>query len=104
MRRTNKSKVFTPLDPRWDDFTSALCYHLNIHDGYDGAPISNCDGSFKYSRNLLENRYPEVDIEKTIEYFKTMECFCDCEVFFEQPCGLGVDQQEHALKVDVKMR
>jgi hypothetical protein len=104
MRKKSGNVIFTPLDPRWDDFTSSLCFHLNIHDGYDGEPVSTCDGSFRLSRNILENRYPDVDVEKTLEYFKTMDSFCDCEVFFECPCGLGIDQQEHAMNVDVKVK
>ena len=92
--RTSKGKIiFTPLDSRWDEFTDALCFHLNIHDDDDHA-TSNCDGSFKFTRNLLANRYPEVDIEKTIEYFRTALCYCDCDIFFEWPCGLGAQQKE----------
>ena len=96
----NRTKVFTPLDTRWDEFTTSLCFHLAIRECEDcGAPITNCDGSFQLTRNILESRYPEINIQKTLDYFRTMNCFCDCEIFFEQPCGLGCAPIE-GLKVD----
>ena len=104
MRKPNfintKTKIFTPLDPRWDEFTDSLCFHLSIRECEDcGGPVTNCDGSFKLTYNIIESHYPEINIQKTLDYFRTMNCFCDCEIFFEQPCGLGCAPRE-GLKVD----
>ena len=96
----NNSKIFTPLDPRWDEFASSLCYHLNIQECHGCGDVkTNCDGSFRLARNIIESDYPEINIQKTLDYFKTMECFCDCELFFECPCGLGTAPRE-GMKVD----
>ena len=109
MRKPNfvnsKSKIFTPLDPRWDEFTDSLCFHLNIQEchGCDGVATS-CDGSFKFSKNIIVSRYPDINIEKTIDYFKTMDCFCDCELFFECPSGLGVSQNESMAEIKIKTK
>jgi hypothetical protein len=86
---TIPDNTLTPLKPEWDMFTSELCHHLNFPDPDSGLHYSSCDGSFKISRNIIENRFPKFDLEATINYFKKSEWYCDCEVFCENPVYLG---------------
>lgn len=84
-----RGNTLTPLKPEWQSFTTELVQHLRIYDCDDGCWNSHCDGSFKITRNLLENRFPDFDIDATIEYFKKSHWFCDCGVFCESPMYLG---------------
>jgi len=93
-----KSKILTPLDPRWDEFAASLMFHLNIGECGDcGQPISLCDGSFRLTKNIIASHFPEVNIADTLDYFRQMNCFCDCEIFLECPCGLGTAPREGML-------
>jgi len=89
-----KENVLTPLKPEWVIFTNELTHHLHIYDCGDNCWNSSCDGSFRITRNLLKNRFPEFDVEETIEYFKMSQWFCDCGVFGESPMYLGLPLKE----------
>lgn len=82
--------VLTPLKSEWEEFTRQIVIHLNIVDTPDEEYYHTCcDGSFKLTRNIIETRFPEFDIEATIAYFKKSEWFCDCDIFSESPIYLG---------------
>ena len=90
------SEKLTPLNPEWDEFIDRLMLHIAIrenpehHDYYH----TDCDGSFRISRNIIENRFSEMDIESTIDYFKKNGWYCDCDVFDGCPLGLGKSKLE----------
>jgi hypothetical protein len=88
------ANVLTPLKSEWEKFTSELIFHLHITDEGDDTWNSNCDASFKLCRNIISSRYPEFDLEATIEYFRKSGWFCDCEVFCESPSYLGKSKVE----------
>lgn len=80
----NKIKLLTPDDENWEEFTNRLTIHLNIRENPEvkDCYISDCDGSFKITRNILENRFREMyDVEWTIMHLITMGYYCDCDVF-----------------------
>jgi hypothetical protein len=81
--------VLTPLKPEWKKFTNELVFHLHIVDCGDDSWNSSCDATFRISRNIIENRFPQFNVEKTIDYFKKSQWFCDCDVFSESPMYLG---------------
>lgn len=90
--------VLTPLKPEWKEFTNQITLHLNIINSDDGEYFNTCcDGSFKIARNLLENRFPEFDLEATITYFKKSQWFCDCDLFSESPLYLGEPIEEQGI-------
>jgi hypothetical protein len=81
--------VLTPLKPEWKKFTIELTSHLHVIECKEDYVDTCCDGSFKICRNILENRYPQFDMELKISYFKQNHWFCDCYVFHESPLYLG---------------
>jgi hypothetical protein len=89
-------KLFTPMDKRWDDFVSALIAHLNVrdHPDYEYGFMSDCDGSYRISKNLLAGRYSDVNVTSTISYFQMSGWMCDCEVFSCSPSGLAIPKEE----------
>jgi len=81
--------ILTPLKPEWQKFTSELMQHLRMYDCGDDCWNSHCDGTFKLCRNIITSRYPHIDVEATIDYFRKNEWYCDCGVFNESPSYLG---------------
>ena len=84
-----KIKILTPdNDVEWRDFIDRMMLHLHIRDvpGDEDYFMTDCDGTFKMSRNILKNRFFDFDEESTIEFFqKKLQCYCDCEVFEKHP-------------------
>lgn len=91
---SRKKLLLTPTDPRWDDFTDRLIRHLHLEENseHEGYFWDDCDGSFRLCRNIIQDRFPEVDVEATLNYFRQMEWFCDCDVFTNCPFGLGINR------------
>jgi len=81
--------ILTPMNPKWERFEREVTHHLGIYECQDDTLNTRCDGSFKIARNIITNRFPEIDLEATIAYFKKSEWFCDCELFFSAPVYLG---------------
>ena len=83
--------LLTPRDPRWDRFIGSIYHHIRIRDDYDDPDLwmSDCDGSFRVTRNIIENRFPELDVEATLDYFRKMDWCCDCELFAGCPNGMN---------------
>jgi len=84
-----KIKILTPDDDKeWRDFIDRMMLHLHIRNNPedDDYFITDCDGTFRMSRNLLKNRFFEFDEEATISFFqKKLKCYCDCDVFDKHP-------------------
>lgn len=81
--------ILTALKPEWEKFTSELTFHLHIVDCGDDQWNSSCDTSLKLCRNIITSRFPQFDVEATLDYFRKNEWLCDCEVFAESPSYLG---------------
>lgn len=81
---TERTVILTPNDSRWSDFIANLGDHLVFEDHPDNDEIemSKCDGSYTVARNILENAFLDVDIEKTLQYFRDMNWTCDCKIIY----------------------
>lgn len=92
--------ILIPTNPDWDEYIERLIIHARIRENPEHPDyyISDCDGSFRVTRNILTNRFPEMNIKKTLEYLRKMEWYCDCDVFFGCPNGLG----KSPFGVDIK--
>jgi hypothetical protein len=61
-------QILTPRHKHWDDFAEAM---LNL--------IEPCDYTNKGAQSILQT-IKGVDVEGTLEQFKTMGGYCDCEI------------------------
>jgi hypothetical protein len=82
------TKILTPDNDEWGEFINRMILHLDIRENPEDKDyyFTDCDGTFKMSRNLLKNRFYEFDEEATIQFFqKKLNCYCDCDVFDKHP-------------------
>ena len=63
------SKILTPEHIHWDDFEEAMM------------DLAKCDHTTKGARSILQT-IKVVDVEGTLEHFKAMGGYCDCEILF----------------------
>jgi len=77
--------VLTPQHKDWEKFCTLL-------EGSEGCNFKNskgkftwrCEGNHKktYAQKILKEYFPDIDIEKTFEYFDQHGGYCDCEILF----------------------
>lgn len=66
--------IMSPHNPDWIVFYNIMCIRL------DSFP---CDAkTLKQSKFVMREFFPNIDIEKSIKYFKNHSGFCDCEVLY----------------------
>ncbi len=69
---TKRLDVMSPHDRKWRVFYNILCVRLNSHP---------CDArTLEQSKFVLREFFPEIDLGKSLEYFRSHGGFCDCEV------------------------
>lgn len=92
-------KILTPdNDVEWRDFINSMILHLNIHGNPDDEDyfLTDCDGTFRMSRNILKNRFFKFDEDLTIRHFQNkLKCYCDCEVFEKYPMSTEEKKEFH---------
>jgi len=76
-------EIMTKGHPRWDEFCKRLKGSEGCNFRYDenGKLIWNCGGGEdkSFAIKILETM-PEIDIQRSIEYFETSGGWCDCEI------------------------
>ena len=79
----NEKGIMSPSHRRWEEFRDRLqgIEGCNFRKDDNNKTIWNCGGNHLFSRTILKSM-PEIDIEKTINYFETHGGYCDCEVLF----------------------
>ena len=67
--------------PEWSKFIDLLKEALHLKK-YGEEWKWDCDSSNEkpLTRKILENNYPDIDIEATMDYFTSNGCSCDCEI------------------------
>ena len=73
MKQTN---IMTPNHLNWDEFTGLLRNAMYL-DAYTGICRTK---PHTYSRSILRRHFPEIDEEKTIEFFKQNGDYGDFEI------------------------
>jgi hypothetical protein len=68
--------------PGWVKFGEYL-YHAVYPSGRGSA----CRCDFQNTAKILQEHFPDVNIESTIEYFKSKGGWCDCETGFNICAG-----------------
>jgi Protein of unknown function (DUF2695) len=74
--------------PEWTAFCNALggkgyCNFVKGHHNFVvGVESWDCQHDHSHTRALLASRWPEIDVEATLELFREHGGFCDCEVLF----------------------
>lgn len=72
VEKQKESKIMSPKNKDWNMFCKILNVTLKYYP---------CDTmTLKQSRSTLKEFFPEIDIEKTTDYFRSCGGFCDCEV------------------------
>ncbi len=67
-----RTGIMSPHNPIWRVFYNILCVRLNSHP---------CDArTLEQSKFVLREFFPEIDLGKSLEYFRSHGGFCDCEV------------------------
>jgi hypothetical protein len=71
--------VMCPTHPDWEAFCDALAgeEYCNIKKG---SVVMRCQPDHGYTRSLLAKRWPEIDVDATLELFWNHAGCCDCEV------------------------
>lgn len=65
-------EVMTKEHPLWNKFCNMLDFRLTY------AP---CDAeTLTQSEDILKRYFPDINVEKSLEYFRNHGGFCDCEV------------------------
>lgn len=77
-------EILTPDHPRWLEFVNKLLgpEGCNFWQDGDGETHWQCDGDLSNARKILRKHFPEVNIDKTLEYFQENGGICDCEIVF----------------------
>lgn len=83
------SEVLTTKHPQWDDFCDRLSRAITIPEEPDSWRC-NGDGSWPDSDPTLVHHYSKqvmaemggIDVDATLEFFKSRGGHCDCEVLF----------------------
>jgi hypothetical protein len=63
----------TPEHKDWEDFRSLLRTSLN--DDPD-----ECDETFHFTKEILAEHFPEIDVAESIKVYEDCGCNCDCLV------------------------
>jgi hypothetical protein len=71
--------VMGPTHPDWIAFCNALAADLTMED-VGGKPSWNCQHDHRHARAVLANKWPQIDVEETLELFRDRAGFCDCEI------------------------
>lgn len=88
----NECNIMSLSHKRWNEFY----YRLLGPDGCDfrhnekGIPIWNCANDMSFTINILKTM-PEIDIDKSLEYFEENGGYCDCEIL------LNIDKDKGLL-------
>ena len=64
------SEIVTPDHKYWQAICIRLSDQLNIH---------GCQGDLRYTEKILKS-LPDMDVEETLELYRTYGGYCDCEV------------------------
>lgn len=73
-------EIFTTKNRKWNLFLSKLETAVNIQGS--GKSITwTCVGNYKMTVEILKE-FPEINIQNTLEYFRSLGGCCDCEILF----------------------
>lgn len=90
-------EVLTPMKKEWEAFQLQLYTHLRIHeepmwDMDEPTILTECDSTFRITRNVLTAHFDMYDLEGTIAYFKKSGWNCDCQLYSDAPGYLGAPE------------
>lgn len=78
--------VMSPHNSIWRVFYNIMCVRLDSHP---------CDATtLKQSRFVLKEFFPEIDMEKSLKYFRSHGGYCDCEVL------MNVEDSSDNIKIE----
>ena len=89
--------VMCPSHPEWAAFCDALAGedYCNVTKDEAGFPHMRCQPDHGYTRSLLANKWPEIDVKATLQLFWNHGGCCDCEVLLnvaDDTGGVGGDK------------
>ncbi|MFX0066975.1 MAG: DUF2695 domain-containing protein [Candidatus Hermodarchaeota archaeon] len=70
-KKKNSANFMSSAHPNWKQFCKLLNAKLQS---------IGCFGDLSNARMILENNFPNIDIEKSLQYFEENGGFCDCEI------------------------
>ena len=80
-----KTSILTPSNIHWDWFVTELANQMEIMGG--------CGCTHRFSRKILEQMGQDpsfnVDVDKTLDWFKLNGAFCDCEILLNIDCQIS---------------
>lgn len=86
MNKDTDMKIMTPKHDKWNEFYDRLVgpegCNFTQDDPHDIGTLKwKCYHNHDFSISILKT-IPNVDVDKSIEYFKSNGGYCDCEVLF----------------------
>ena len=74
------NNIMNPQHPDWNEFVFCIRLpHLSDRINVGNKFIVLCDGNPRFTRMVLE-AFPDVDVEKTLEFFREHGGHDDCEI------------------------
>ena len=78
-----------PTHPEWAAFCDALagegyCNFTGDRRGW------HCQHDHSHTRSLLANKWPQIDVEATLELFRDHGGYCDCEILLNVRSEVGI--------------
>jgi hypothetical protein len=71
--------IMGPTHPEWAAFCAALAARLTAEDE-EGKSSWHCQLDHSHTIVLLANKWPQIDVEATLELFRDRGGYCDCEI------------------------
>jgi hypothetical protein len=75
----DSTNLMGPTHPEWIAFCTALAAGLTV----EGKDSWYCQHDHRHTRVLLATKWPEIDVEDTLELFLDCGGYCDCEVLLD---------------------
>jgi hypothetical protein len=75
-------EVMDKSNHKWNEFLDMLHKEVNFRETSKGRHTWDCDGTLTKTENILREHFPEVDIERSLDFMMQHGGYCDCEVIF----------------------